>query len=91
MFFKVGSYKVHIYSRSVSYSNHRSAQPQCGAAESRSALYCSELSPEKKLNKPPKTRLTLKIYNSSSVRCIENIHSALHRRQTALSFGTTFS
>ena len=32
--FEVGSYKVHIYSRSVSYRNHRSAQPQFGEVES---------------------------------------------------------
>ena len=32
----MGSYKVHIYSRSVPYLNHRSAQPQFGEVESRS-------------------------------------------------------
>ena len=37
MFFEVGSYKVHIYSRSVPYCNHRSAQPQFGEVESRSS------------------------------------------------------
>ena len=37
MFFEVGSYKVHIYSQSVLYRNHRSAQPQFGEAESRSS------------------------------------------------------
>ena len=36
-FFEVGSYKVHIYSRSVPYHNHRSAQPEFGEAESRSS------------------------------------------------------
>ena len=53
MFFEVGSYKVHIYGRSVPYRNHRSAQPQFGEVESRSSpdavcavLYCSELGPE---------------------------------------------
>ena len=37
MFFEVGSYKVHIYSRCVPYHNHRSAQPQFGEAERRSS------------------------------------------------------
>ena len=32
-FFEVGSYKVHIYSQSVLYCNHRSAQPQFGEVE----------------------------------------------------------
>ena len=35
VFFEVGSYKVHIYSRSVSYRNQWSAQPQFGEVESR--------------------------------------------------------
>ena len=34
MFFEVGSYKVHIYSQSVSYRNHQSVQPQFGEVES---------------------------------------------------------
>ena len=33
----MGSYKVHIYSRSVSYRNHQSVQPQFGEVESRSS------------------------------------------------------
>ena len=33
----MGSYEVHIYSQSVSYRNHRSAQPQFGEVESRSS------------------------------------------------------
>ena len=37
MFFEVGLYKVHIYSRSVPCRNHRSAQPQFGEAESHSS------------------------------------------------------
>ena len=38
IYFEVGSYKVHIYSRSVPYHNHRSTQPQFREIESRSAL-----------------------------------------------------
>ena len=34
VFFEVGSYKVHIYSQSVPYRNHRSAQPQFEEVES---------------------------------------------------------
>ena len=37
VFFEVGSYKVHIYSRSVLYRNHRSVQPQFGEVERRSS------------------------------------------------------
>ena len=35
MFFEVGSYKVHIYSWSVPYHDHRSAWPQFREVESR--------------------------------------------------------
>ena len=37
VFFEVGSYKVHIYSRCLPYRNHWSAQPQFGEVESRSS------------------------------------------------------
>uniref|UniRef100_A0A671XC89 Nucleolar complex protein 3 homolog n=1 Tax=Sparus aurata TaxID=8175 RepID=A0A671XC89_SPAAU len=70
-------------SQPVLYRNDRSAQPQFGEAESR----CS---PKVKFNHL-KQGSPKKIYISSSVRCIERIHSASHRRQTGLSFGTTFS
>ena len=95
MFFEVGSYKVHIYSRSVPYRNHRSVQPQFGA-ESRSspdAQPCTAVNrvqQKRKINHLKQDSPKF-FYISSSVRCIGKIHTALHRCQTALSFGTTFS
>ena len=96
VFFEVGSYKVHIYSRSVPYCNHWSAQPQFGEAESRSspdAQLCTAVNrvQRKREINHLKQDSPQKIYNSSSVRCKGKIHIALHRHQTSLSFGTTFS
>ena len=54
VFFEVGSYKAHIYSRSVPYHDCRSVQPQFGEVESRSS---------------PDAQLCTAV-NSSSVRCI---------------------
>ena len=53
MFFEVGSYKAHIYSWSVPYRNHWSAQPQFGGAGSRSspdAKHLKQGSPKKNLH-----------------------------------------
>ena len=96
MFFEVGSYKVHIYSRSVPYRNHRSAQPQFGEVESRSspdAQLCTAVNgvqQKSEINHLKQDSPKI-FYISSSVRCIDKIHTALHHCQTALSFGTTFS
>ena len=87
---EVGSYKVHIYSRSVPYRNCRSAQPQFGEAESRSspdAQLCTAVNGVQMQSEfnHPKQGPTKKICISSSVCRIEKIHTTLHRRQIALS------
>ena len=71
-------------------------QPQFGEVESRSspdAQLCTAVNGVQRKGQfnHLKQGSPKKIYNSSSVRCVGKIHTALHRRQTGLSFGTTFS
>ena len=77
----------------MSYCNHRSAQPQFGEVESRSspdAQLCTAVNGKSEINHLKQGSPKF-FYISSSVCCIGKIHTALHRRQTAVSFGTTFS
>ena len=75
MFFEIGSYEIHIFSRSAPCHTHRSVKPQFGGAAS-----CS--SPDAQLRTAVK---------GLQMCCIEKIPTPLHRRQTGLSFGTSFS
>ncbi len=95
-FFKVGFYEVLIHSRCITNSGWRSARSQFGetvgvpAQMQSNVLLWTRTAAKWSLaayKRPHQTTVNI----SLSVRYIKNIFTALPCRQTALSFGTTFS